>query len=319
MPRLAPVFDTNVYRKGFDVDELRRLESGCDVQPLANFYTFIELGAHLGAPDDSAFSYAASSLSRMHAHTVRSEAGRQFIPFIADVEGDLARSLFGQRLPGRDQEAETYGNTLGVVALKHSSDWDSRTLQVLAALRERRDRVEAQFTADMIQAVKAIDPTASGWQPFPRDAVERKRWGQLLRRLDGFPFTAEALVRRAAAQLGIAPTDADIHPRRDWVIATYPAALHFYNGLVRKSVESGIDFSASKHVNNIWDLQLMFLAADDSTTDEVPIVLVSDEAGMAAAAKAAGVPERVWSYSEYFQRLTAFSNGASARLGSPAL
>lgn len=319
MTRLHVVFDTNIYRSDVDFVRLGALERQCRVQPLATHFTIMELGAHLADPTDPAFAIAKRGLSSLYHHTAVPGSTTDEIPFIADSEAQMARSLFGFEIPSRHAQHRVYSRTLATIAKHHSSTWDDATRQVLAALRQHRDRVEADFPDDMRRAVLSIDPSATGWIPFAQDQAKRKEWVARVRAGEGKPFTARALVIKAARNAGVVVSDNELAEMATWVQGTFAAAVQFFSDLILKSIESGIDFSKAKHANSIWDFQLMHLVGADAACGAVPLVLVSNEQAMWSAASAVGAPDRVWKLDDYLWRLEAVADGRLATLGPPAL
>lgn len=304
MPSVITVCDTNCYRKlpPMDWEGLREHEAKAGIVPMVNFWTTMELAAHLLDDDSRTLEACHRGLRSLWAHCRMPVGDREDLPFAGDSENQLAYTLFGISPPGRRQEASLYGYAIRRLASGTLDEAMDDVHDILVELRRHRDVVEADFADDMQQLVTLIDPTAPGWLPFakPEDADKRKAFLGRIRAKEGHSHMAEALVRKAADLAGVDVADDALRERAAYVANNFSTPIFFYDSLLAKMVESGVDFSRNKHANSIWDLQLCFYALPEASIANAPVVLVTDEGQIKAAAVRAGAGERVLSTTEYF-------------------
>jgi hypothetical protein len=268
---------------------------------MASAFTVLELLSHLADPSDDAFAVCERAVGSLWEHCRWNDEPNANIPFAADSEAQMALTLFGSALPQRHESAGTMSEVVRLIATRGMAASAPSIAHVLSELRVHRDSVESVFASDMADVVQTLDPGAPGSQPWPQDADRRKRLLAQLRQGDGLLELARVVALKAAAQAGVVPSHDDIEKRSHFLLSHCAAPLHFYQGIIRKIVESGIDFAKSKHVNGIWDMQLCFYASPKARLAalNLPLVLVSNERGIKAAAEAGGAHGQVFSLEEY--------------------
>lgn len=307
MPSIVTVCDTNCYRKipPSDWERLREHEAKAGIVPMVNFWSTMELAAHLLDSDPRTVTVCHRALKSLWTHCRMPVDDQEDLPFAGDSESQLALTLFGIVPPGRIAEASLYGYAIRRLAADDRDQAIADVHDILLGLRRHRDATEADFVADMQRVVALIDPSAPGWLPFARseDAQKRRDFLTRIRSKEGHPYMAEALVRKAADLVGVHVNDEAVRARTHYVLTNFPTPIFFYDSLLEKMVESGIDFTRDKHANSIWDLQLCFYALPDATVADAPVVLVTDEGAIRAAAVRAGARGRVFSSSDYHRRV----------------
>lgn len=224
----------------------------------------------------------------------------------ADSDSQLALSLFGRSLPGRVEETNRYAFLLESLANSPAGVVPPGVQPLVEHLRLHRDEIEATFAQDMMNVVKGIDPSAKGWQPFPDDSEKRNAELRAVRAGSTLPVLATAMVVRTSAATGITIEDqAEIVGRVRYILDHFATPLHFYNGCLCKTIESGIDYTVGKHANSIWDFHLCFYGLPDASTNGMPLALVSSERTIKTAAIQAGAADRVMTLDEFRNRLRA--------------
>ena len=301
MPRLAVVLDTNIYRtlKAPAIAQLTHEARASSAIVCASFWTIMELGAHLADPADPVLRRCHEALQAMWGSCTQYDGASRQLRIVADSDSQLALSLFGRSLPGRLDEVNRYAFILEALAAVPIGTIPASVTPYIEELRRHRDAVESQFADDMRNVVKGIDPNATGWQPFPNDPMKRREELDAVRAGRTMHVLAAALLRRASLAVGIDLTgEADIVGRIQFLLDNFPTPMHFYNGCLCKSIESGIDYSVDKHANSIWDFHLCFYALAGSTTQGIPLALVSNEGGIKAAAVRGGAGDRMFNLAE---------------------
>jgi hypothetical protein len=306
MPRLAVVFDTNIYRQlsAEAGTELAQEQAACSVIALANFWSIMELGAHLCDSEDPHRRICHRALKAIWAHCTQYDGSALSLRLAGDSDSQLALSLFNAPLPGREDQTRLYAQLVEQLATAEIGIVPEGMAQHLDSLRDHRDAVESQFTSDMQEAIRSMDPSASGWRPWADDADARRAHLKAVKSGKGLIHLAAALVVRAARSVGVELTEEAMHSRADYVLANFATPLLFYNGMIRKTIESGIDYSVGKHANSIWDMQLCFYALNDASVAGIPIALVSNEKAIHAAAREGSAADRVMTLTEFRRRLT---------------
>jgi hypothetical protein len=291
MPRLAVVFDANIYRnynKGA-FSALQARESQHSVLGHASFWTCMELLAHLSDPADPAFSPSWQAIHRLMAHCTEFDGSRLMVRFIADGESQLCRTLFGKVLPGRDEQAVRYGELLGSVR-------DARTIDDLVPLRStlldirthvldtERDFAQLVFS----HVVQALVPDATSWDAL----VKERRIGQALASRISEPAAAVAagslFAVRAASQLGIVLSAPEIRTYGEMVAEVFGAPVSFYLEVVRRIAIGGNNMNIPRNANSVWDLQFAFSSSPRARMGHMPIWAVSRDDLVLYGASAAG-------------------------------
>jgi hypothetical protein len=306
MPRLAVVFDTNIYRQlsPEDAAAIALQQDERDVIACTNSWSVMELAAHLCDPADGDRRICHRALKSIWEHCTQRLDDRRLLRVAGDADSQLVLALFNQHLPGRDRETNVMSHVVQQLADSEIGIVPSDVQAALEYLRDHRDTVEAQFTEDMRKVVLGLDSSAVDWQPWPNDRDRRRAELSESRRGKNLPAIATAMVARAAANLDIQDLPAnELRGRVQFVLDNFTTPLHFYEGLLRRTIESGIDYSRAEHANSIWDVQLCFFALPQATIEGTPVTLVSNERAIRSAAVAAGCPDRVLKMSEFRARL----------------
>jgi hypothetical protein len=290
MPRRIVVFDTNIYLAlGIDrTVDLTRRQRAASVISGANIWAVAELSSHLGNADDPHFGRCLGALRSLWQHCKLYDGTGPYLPFVSDTEEQLCTMLFGRPVPGREAEIVAAGAFVRRVATSESTAELAALLPTLTGLRGHIARVEAEFVDSMSDMVRHLDPAAQGWETFRTDPERRRA---ILSRIDagvGLRNVAEALVKTAGRLVGATLEGEAFERRVDFALATFGTPIHFFDAIVRKLVDGGIDMSKPGRANSIWDLQIAFYGLPGSTVDGAPLVLVTDEHAIHRAAAKAG-------------------------------
>ncbi|MGH7514764.1 MAG: hypothetical protein ACREOQ_17805 [Gemmatimonadales bacterium] len=247
----------------------------------------IELVTHLADPSDPDQRFARRALANMWRHT-SGDAGKSQSPLLADTESQLAHSFF--RTDVNERAAES---TLMITALQAMTRNDTEALppEMAPLLQHLSDHVrqrEARFAGDMLAIVRAIDPTSTDWRVFAKDAVRRGAVLNFMRSQAVLEVLASTRISSIAAQFGASTVPSELRAMTASLIRHFPTPLFFFRNLLVGLIESGTNFSASKHANSIWDVQLAFGVSPEATVDGKPLVLVTNEKRIHRAATDGG-------------------------------
>ncbi len=211
MPRQIVVFDTNVYRhlSRAAAIALRLAQRECSVIACANFWTIMELGAHLADPSDGSFRAAHAALQTLWDHCTQYDGSSMQLRIAPEPDSQLVLALFHRHIPGRAEETNRYAFLVKALADVPVGEIPAVVQPLVEHLRQHRDEVEAAFAEDMRSVVKGIDPAAAGWQPFANDPSRRREELRSARAGDTLPVVATAMVARASAAAGIRLSEED--------------------------------------------------------------------------------------------------------------
>lgn len=307
MPLVHPIFDTQIYRtlNSETAQVLKDEERAKSVVALASYWPVIELAAHLANPADTAHTVSRRALGVLWRHTHQYDGSRYVVPLLADAEAQLASSLYDRELPNRANEAQAFGYAVGLVGDNASGPLPSELSPFFALMREHVEARELRFEQDMRALAQGFDSAAEGWQPFASNPEKRKAVLSWLRSTDFLHALAKLRAQATADQVGLTVGEDELVAMGKELSEVFPTAFYFYRNLLIGLVESGTDFSLSKHRNSIWDLQLSFTVSPRGTINGVPTILVSNDKHIRRAAKDAGHEHLVMSLDEYRASLQA--------------
>jgi hypothetical protein len=151
--------------------------------------------------------------------------------------------------------------------------------------------------------VRDLDPAATGWEKFRNGPDGRRKLLAQLDDGDALPRIAAGMVRRAASLVGVELEGQALRSRVAFLLKRFGTPICFYNAIIRKVVDGGADMSKPLRANSIWDLQIAFCGLPGSTSDGVPVILVSNEQSILDAAADAGDPSAVITLDEFVESL----------------
>jgi hypothetical protein len=306
LPRLAVVFDSNVYRhlgrQAFAA--LRDLEIAHSVLGFASHFVVREYLSHLADPSDPSFRPSLASLKRLWEHCHQYDGSREVLRFVADSEEQVAASLFGAEPQERDIAAEHYGALAGELTHSDPHTW-APYLPDLRAVREYILISETQWVDALWRtAVLGINASAASWHdvtartPLREEVVNRIRTGL------GRGFVARAIASRAATAAAHVATPEQIDAAASKVVEMFAPSVYLYDRLVQKVIVNGEDMSRYPNPNSLWDYQISFSTGRGALVWGVPLILVSNDEDMLASGLESGHGHRIMSFPAYLSLLS---------------
>lgn len=299
------VFDANLYMElgTRRLSDLRALERTKGVTAMTNVFTVLELAGHAADPEDPDYDRCLAALRSIWEHCAVSDHASAYLPLLADWEGQLCLSVFGRDIPNRKRETEYYGTLVKRLA-SVTEPMSLDTLRaVLKGLQRFSARAKRHFADGLLSAITALDPRAEPWQVLRTDPERRRAALKFVNEGSGLRHLATTLLRHAA-QLCVAPiTDTELTAKADLVMEAFPTALHYYNDLIRKIIESGFNLSQGTRANALWDFQLACYASPTARVNELPVRLVTNDSAIRRAAEHAGSPQCVLALADYQREL----------------
>jgi hypothetical protein len=295
--------------------EIKRLERVCGVQPVASFISAIELLGTAADPTHKKHDQVVRAISRVNEHT-RFWDYEYVIPFVAPPDDQLSLSLFGIRDPEADNRAFVCGRALGTVAgyADRGEILPAALIDHLEPFRNSRDKEEERFAARMKAGIRAVDPMATGWQPFPANPAQRAAWITKLESGSGMDMLAQSLVETIAGECGRVLSASERDGMARWLRDALGPALHFYNSLVINGIRNGTNYSVARNANSVWDFMLMYMVSAHTKTRGLPLLFVSEEHQLLQVAREAGCQNRMATLSDYETRLRNYSEGTRESL-----
>lgn len=285
--RLWVVYDTNSYRELSPArfTKLHKCELRRGIDALASYWVATELLSHMAKSTDKAFRSSWAALRRLWRHCAPD--GRN-IQWLADSEAHVCHTLFGIDIPGRKAEAAVYGLLVGSIANAASAaDW--KHLQpALDGLAAHVEQIEQQFRDDVWNyVIVSVNPNATSWAPSAATSALRAQLAAVFSSNQGRDLSAQMFVRKAAADAQLTLTPQEVAEKAQEVRRAFPIPVEYYNAVLLKIVQSGLDLDDKTNRNAIWDVQIAFSASPAASLQGAPVWVVTTDGLLLEAAKSA--------------------------------
>ena len=293
----ATVLDTNVLRglSSQRFAELNEKERDRAVRPYADPWTLMELIAQLQHPTSADYRPCREALRRA--------AARALLPLcnsprmIAPSELQITRLVFGGASKDQEDNVSAFVELTRSLGTADPSDDLAEFRTDIRSVSDHVYRKEKWFTEYFVNLrQQVLNATKSATNRQRNKAVRNWTRSETAMRLD-----AEALIRRAYSQVNqTVPEPIPSNIVDGVLIMTRPGSCAAALVLERILCDD-IDLEKSRHRNLMWDLEIS--ASVGQTVDGVPIVIVTDDAYFAEAARLAGHPSAVCTLDAYLVRL----------------
>lgn len=297
MPRVVVIVDTNLYRGMSDraVDDLCALEGRADVRAMVSFHATTELLANVSDATGPAYPASRAALRRLWKHCSVYSLADSSLPFAADINGILAKTLFAERASWGSELARKTAAMVKRIALADYDEMPAELAHDLDVVRRFRDNGEERFAATLTYIRRQLG--LDGSAPSDFRASERPTPDDFLRSGILRSLGAHALVMNCASELRLQISDDDTARRAAILAPTIPTALAVFESAVVKVVADGA--SPTKHSNSYWDFQLALFAAESIRINGCSVVIVTEDKPVHRAAEATGAGERVLTLDAY--------------------
>jgi hypothetical protein len=295
MKSKAVIFDTNIYRglaekcKNDDgtfntenlldlISKLKERERLLSIQGYANPHVIMELISHLSDTSDKAFEVCKAALCGLVHHCKDDD-----LRYLDYAEIAVCFILFEKK----PLEAINSLNTLVQLAQNISSNPSIENITLLNKnineIRDYIDKREEEFVDDIKRDV--IGNNASPDNPnkiYPKG--EKKESSKFRKGIASDNFAEEyaksqvikALLEFKKEDIG----DINFDELVDKYKKLFPAVIKFFSNLLKKIVDSGVDFTKSKHRNSIWDLQILHFSSKHMLVNGLELLFITNEGAM---------------------------------------
>jgi hypothetical protein len=291
------VADANFYRgiSDSDLHELKALEKQAAIMPVVSFVIASELLAHLADPNSASYSSCRAAIRRLYLHCVSESPESALERMVPNPQDLIALRLFpGAQRVDSDLVA-SYLEMISNVAAGGEGGIDASLHERLSSVREYRDRIEKRF-GSMLKRIRrqvgknpgsALDFDESQ-RPSPKDFVRK---GYLL------SAAAGGIALITASDYGITLTDDQAMRLGARLINDIPTTLEVFVSAVAKVILDG--GSPERAVNSVWDMYFALVASPYLCFSGTPVLVVTRDRAIGAAAATTGTSSRVLSLEGY--------------------
>lgn len=300
---LHVVCDSNFYR-GTSTDAVSAIvahEAHYGVVPLSSFWPPIELLSHCAAPEDPAHRSALSAVQRLRLHTGYMQGNSLRLRVAQDGESLVAAGLFDGEFTNRLLDIANLTDFL--IAATPTGEWTAPQRGALLSLAAKVSQREESFASAMERLFLGLqDAVALGHAKTLAKA--RKSFLDLTADPAALELIASALATMCAKQAGHTASEELIATKAPMLLAAFPTTVHFVLSQVRKSFGSEVNWRTKPHCNSVWDALISFHVSSSVTFYGLPLLLVSSDRDILAAAKTAGVEAFAVSNDHYCELVT---------------
>ena len=304
-PRFV-VFDTNAYRdyvRPFtttqvtaEISKLCAAERSRGITVLMNTTVARELVSHLAdAPSTSSFQECLRAAVAMYRHCGGSPQSFNLLPL---PEAQFSHYFFGID----NQKAISVQQAIGQFLFRLSQSPDIATVDANRSLIDQVAQFINEAETTLVNEIhgfcSGIDPNFSKWKLFAGDQSKRKKWLDHVRSAQFKEETAAAYLCALAIDLtgqGYRPQSLSRDMIDGYLQATKAAMQLRETFFVGLTGFTNLDKGSNK--NFLWDEQIMTCVGQ--TCQNHPLLLVTSDGGMIAAAQKAQLGDYVMKLDDY--------------------
>jgi hypothetical protein len=237
--------------------------------------------------------------ARLAGAMIHSEApGTDGGMMLADAETLVAAVIFGDiarpAVAAATQRAAQYRAVAAALLDGSLLPTEPVAIQLASQVAAVKDQFAADVFHELFDEAHALDPvhfpvalrsaTPRGWAQFQQNPHVRAALAKKIKSPASTRAAANSYYEKSAAILGIDPSRADRPARLQFIETHYAAAISMYQDTLLGVVERGTNLDKPKHRNAIYDMQILALTLANNEVQGKPIVIVTGDAKMQAAA-----------------------------------
>jgi hypothetical protein len=285
-----------------DLATIAASERSVGVTALSSYWPCLELLAKAGSAELGDREAAIAALRRLVVHCANDANGECRMRIAADEEVLLARGLFGEALSHRLHHHAAMSELASDLAHGGVPAVDTPAFADLLKIGAHVAESEAEFARNMDAAGGVVSQAMTAQGLDRRSAL--KQILDVIAATDTLCFLARTRVLATAKSLGIVLLDSEVEAYGQRVLEAFPVAIAVMRLLLAKAVEGGVNWRRSDRANSLWDLKLAVHASRGATIDGNPVLLVTDDDLLHAAARDARHEVFVVSKPDYLSMLS---------------
>lgn len=309
MPCIAVVFDTNIYRRlgASGTTQLSALEQSNGVLPFAHFVTMQELLTRVATPGTNDYRPCRSAIRAMWLHCRGYDGQRYALRTLVSADAQLASMLLGFQTPKAEREARVLNSIISRIADVDLDDDLVGLGGALGRIKALSTHTKRQFVAHFEGVAKTLGGTVQPWAPLASTTVKPADISDLV--VSGFGLAK--LARSRAVKVGRYAerelSEDDVTRCAKLIEEHFPTALAYLNEIVKVTLVNGQDLNKRSRANAVWDYELSYCCSLTITTNDLPILLVTNDERIHKAAAAGRATSRLMSLAAYRDALSDFS------------
>lgn len=303
MPRLAVVFDTNIYRGTTteEWDALRDREASHSVLGYTSPAVITELFSHLGDPESGEKGPAIAAIRRLCRHCTEFNGWQYRVRFVAPAMGQMCHTLFGVDIDDPEEPA-VLGHLAGRIANEEGA------VKALApSLRIIFDGTQAARTSYVdtlwTSVVLTLSPGATQWSDVTKPSERRTALLEGLANGADLRILSSSIAEQAATYAKVSiplPEDSEAPSR---VLKYYPTVVHYRSLVIKRLVQNGPDMTKRSRANGAMDIHVCTSTGPTAILNGVPLILITSDTDILDAAVLSGMRHRILNPLEYKELL----------------
>lgn len=293
------VCDSNIYRSYYkEIENIKLHEERSNVTTAAYPIVMAELLSHLAEKDDTDFLVCKKAVYFLVEHC-KDKEGRVHV--IEDSDSQISNVLFNTIPELNKKHAHSLQITCSYIHDNFDKEWEDWILGGLVKNKIYVQDNEQKFIDEMRKhVIEYLNPNSKDWNPLEHNSVVRKKALALIGSDEFLIGLARIYVEKAATIGNIHQiNNEDFQNKTLMVLEHFKTPLRLYLNVLKKVIESGLDFTKTKHKNTFWDLQIAFVIGDNIFTEEEKILFITNDGDILRAANEVGCANSIMSFSQY--------------------
>jgi hypothetical protein len=209
--------------------------------------------------------------------------------------------MFGGTFTNRRLDTDNLTQVIAEATL--AGEWSPEIRDALTALVSKVALRERAF-ADAMSSL-SVGISSAVEQGHAKDLKEaRQAFLAALSSPNALVLASEVIAAQSASMAGLSVPEGLVRARAPMLLESFATTVHFMIRLLRKGLESEVNWHGKPHCNSAWDLLISFHVTSRVKVNSLPVLLVSDDGDIRSAAVAAGWGEFVVPRNRYFDLLS---------------
>lgn len=293
------VCDSNIYRGYYkNIDDIKVYEERSNLKVASHPIVMSELLSHLADKNDLSYQSSKKAIYVLVEHT-EDEDNRMSV--VEDAESQISNILFGVQPELNKKQAHSLQITCKYVHDNFENDFEEWVTKYIVENNKYVESNERMFVDEMqTHVINYLNPQSVNWNPLENNSRLRKKALDLIGSDTFIMGLAASYVQKAVRIAGIKQISEEDYQAKILVVLNhFKTPLKLYLNVLKKIIESGLDFTKTKYKNTLWDLDISFIIGDNIYTDDEKILLITDDKDILRAAKEIGCTDSIMSFMHY--------------------